>query len=301
MIVSASRRTDIPNYYAEWFIQRIKKGFLYVKNPMNAHQISRIDLSPELIDCIVFWTKNPSNLMKYLDCLQEYAFYVQFTLTGYGKDVEKGIPDKRKTILGVFQELAGQIGKERVVWRYDPIFITDRYTREYHLKAFEEIARCLKDSTEKVVISFGDFYEKTKRNMKDLGIKEMTEEEMVCLAKRMAEIASAYQLTIETCAERIDLEEVGVTHGSCIDKKMIERLLGHEIHGKKDKGQRGHCQCMESVDVGTYNTCLNGCKYCYANFSQEKVKENCKQYDLDSPLLCGTVGVKDKIAERKMK
>ena len=197
--------------------------------------------------------------------------------------------------------MAGQIGKERVVWRYDPIFITDRYTREYHLKAFEEIARCLKDSTEKVVISFGDFYEKTKRNMKDLGIKEMTEEEMVCLAKRMAEIASAYQLTIETCAERIDLEEVGVTHGSCIDKKMIERLLGHEIHGKKDKGQRGHCQCMESVDVGTYNTCLNGCKYCYANFSQEKVKENCKQYDLDSPLLCGTVGVKDKIAERKMK
>ena len=161
MIVSASRRTDIPNYYAEWFIQRIKKGFLYVKNPMNAHQVSRIDLSPELIDCIVFWTKNPSNLMKYLDCLQEYAFYVQFTLTGYGKDVEKGIPDKRKNVLGVFQELAGQIGKERVVWRYDPIFITDRYTREYHLKAFEEIARCLKDSTEKVVISFGDFYEKT--------------------------------------------------------------------------------------------------------------------------------------------
>ena len=141
-----------------------------------------------------------------------------------------------------------------------------------------------------------------KMYLKEIGkVPLLTAEEEVDLAKRMAEIASAYQLTIETCAERIDLEEVGVTHGSCIDKKMIERLLGHEIHGKKDKGQRGHCQCMESVDVGTYNTCLNGCKYCYANFSQEKVKENCKQYDLDSPLLCGTVGVKDKIAERKMK
>ena len=241
MILSVSRRTDIPNYYSDWFIARIKEGFLYVRNPMNAHQISRIDLSPEVVDCIVFWTKNPANMIEKLGDLQKYMYYFQFTLTGYGKDVEPNLPNKREELIPTFIRLSEKIGKERVIWRYDPILISKRYTIDYHLKAFEEIASNLADYTEKVVISFVDLYSKTQRNTRELNIKQITNEEMIELAMEMAQIASRYNLIIETCAEQINLHEVGIQHGSCIDKKLIERLLGCKLIAEKHKNQREKC------------------------------------------------------------
>ncbi len=301
MILSVSRRTDIPNYYSEWFIRRIQEGFLYVRNPMNPHQISRIDLSPDVVDCIVFWTKNPANMIEKLDDLENYEYYFQFTLTGYGKDVEPNLPNKREELIPTFKRLSEKIGKEKVVWRYDPILINKRYTMDYHLKAFEEIAYNLADYTERVVISFVDFYSKTQRNARELDIQQMTNEEMIRLAGKMAQIAARYNLIIETCAEQIDLQEVGVQHGSCIDKKLIERILGCKLIGEKDKNQRGECGCFESAEVGSYNTCLNGCKYCYANLNDNKVKANVKLYDPASALLCGNITSEDKITDRKVK
>ncbi len=301
MILSVSRRTDIPNYYSDWFISRIKEGFLYVRNPMNAHQISRIDLSPDVVDCIVFWTKNPANMMEKLDCLEDYVYYFQFTLTGYGKDIEPNLPNKREELIPTFKRLSEKIGKEKVIWRYDPILISKRYTVDYHLKAFEEIAGNLADYTEKVIISFVDFYSKTQRNTKELDMKQMTDEEMISMAGKMAQIASKYNLVIETCAEQINLQEAGIQHGSCIDKKLIERILGCKLIAQKDKNQRGECGCFESVEIGAYNTCLNGCKYCYANFNDNKVKDNIKLYHRDSALLCGNITSEDRITDRKVK
>lgn len=301
MILSVSRRTDIPNYYSDWFLARIKEGFLYVRNPMNTHQISRIDLSPEVVDCIVFWTKNPANMIEKLGDLQEYMYYFQFTLTGYGKDVEPNLPNKREVLIPTFQRLSERIGKERVIWRYDPILISKRYTMDYHLKAFEEIASNLMGYTERVVISFVDFYSKTQRNTRELEIKQITNEEMIALAGKMAQIASKYHFSMETCAEQINLHEAGILHGSCIDKKRIERLLGCKLNVKKDKNQREACGCLESVEVGAYNTCLNGCKYCYANFNNRKVEEHIKLYNRDSALLCGSISPDDRITERKVK
>ena len=301
MILSVSRRTDVPNYYSDWFMNRVKEGFLYVRNPMNAHQISRIDLSPDVVDCIVFWTKNPANLMEYLECLKDYAYYFQFTLTGYGKDIEPNLPNKREKLISTFQTLSGKIGKEKVIWRYDPILISGRYTMDYHLKAFEEIARSLTGYTEKVVISFIDLYAKIQRNMGELGIRQMTTDEMIRMAAQMVQIASTYNLVVESCAEQIDLSNVGVQHGSCIDKKLIEKLLGCKLISGKDKNQREACGCLESVEVGAYNTCLNGCKYCYANFNDEKVKANIKLYNPNFPLLCGNITSEDKITDRKVK
>lgn len=301
MILSVSRRTDIPNYYPEWFVDRIRNGFLYVRNPMNAHQISRIDLSPDVVDCIVFWTKNPANMIEKLAHLQDYTYYFQFTLTGYGKDIEPNLPDKRKELIPIFKKLSEKIGKEKVIWRYDPILLNRRYTAQYHLKAFEEIADNLAGYTEKAVISFVDVYAKTRRNARELDIREMTGEEMLGLAGKMAQIALNYNLTVESCAEQINLEKAGVRHGSCIDKKLIEKMLGCKLLGEKDKNQRGACGCLESVDVGAYNTCLNGCKYCYANFSDSKVKESVTFYHRDSALLCGDISSDDKITDRKMK
>ena len=199
MILSASRRTDIPNYYSEWFINRIREGFLYVRNPMNAHQVSKINLSPDVIDCIVFWTKNPINMLGKLEELKPYMYYFQFTLTGYGSDVEPNLPHKREVLIPTFQRLSEQIGKERVIWRYDPIFLSDRYTVEYHIKAFEEIAASLAGYTDKVVISSMDFYKKTMRNTRTLAIQQMTAQKTRTLAEKMAEIALRYSLDIETC------------------------------------------------------------------------------------------------------
>lgn len=301
MILSVSRRTDIPNYYSDWFIARIKEGFLYVRNPMNAHQISRIDLSPEVVDCIVFWTKNPANMIEKLEDLKRYMYYFQFTLTGYGRDVEPNLPNKREELIPTFKRLSEKIGEERVIWRYDPILISKRYTMNYHLQAFEEIADNLADYTERVVISFVDFYSKTKRNARGLGIRQITDEEMLEVAGKMAQIASKYNLIIETCAEQINLHEIGIQHGSCIDKKLIERLLGCKLIAKKDKNQRAGCGCFESVEVGTYNTCLSGCKYCYANFNDSRVEDNIKLYNRDSVLLCGNITSDDRIIERKVK
>ena len=301
MILSVSRRTDVPNYYSDWFINRIKEGFLYVRNPMNAHQISRIDLSPEVVDCIVFWTKNPGNMIDKLDCLQDYAYYFQFTLTGYGKDIEPNLPSKREELIPTFQRLSEIIGKDKVIWRYDPILVNERYTAEYHLKAFEEIASKLAGYTEKVIISFVDLYAKTKRNTRNLDIRQLTNDEMISLAGQLAQIASKNKLKIESCAEQINLQDVGISHGSCIDRGLIEKLLGCKLICEKDKNQRPECGCFESVEVGTYNTCLNGCKYCYANFNNDTVKENIKHYNPDSPLLCGHITPEDKITDRKMK
>lgn len=301
MILSVSRRTDVPNYYSDWFYNRIKESFLYVRNPMNAHQISRISLSPEVVDCIVFWTKNPADMLARLDELKEYPYYFQFTLTGYGRDVEPGLPDKRSSLIPTFRELSGKIGAQRVIWRYDPIFINRQYTLDYHVKAFEEIAGSLAGYTRKVVISFVDMYAKTQRNTAGLQIESISDRDMEGLARQLVRIAGRHGIEVESCAERIDLQGVGVKHGSCIDKKRIEEIIGCRLSARKDKNQRMECGCYESVEIGTYNTCRNGCRYCYANGNDAMVKEGVRAYDAESPLLCGCVGSNDKITERKVK
>ena len=301
MILSASRRTDIPNYYSEWLARRFRAGFLCVRNPMNFRQVSRITLNPNVIDCIVFWTKNPAPMLPYLDEYRRYMYYFQFTLTGYGKDIEPGLPDKRRILIPAFCELADRIGRDRVIWRYDPIFLSDHYTLDYHVKAFTRIAEALAGRTRRVVISFLDDYEKTKRNMKGINIQGLTKEKMRRLAHSFAVIAGRYGMEIQTCAEKIDLSEYGITHGACIDREYIEHLLGCRLRAGKDHGQRPECRCMESVEIGSYHTCRNGCRYCYANFSDGRVQARIRDFDVDSPILCGKMEPEDRITERKMK
>lgn len=301
MIISASRRTDIPNYYPDWFLNRLEAGFVSVRNPMNPHQISRISLSPEVVDGIVFWTKNPIPMLGKLHRLEPYAYYVQFTITGYGRDIEPRLPDKREALIPAFRRLSEQIGKERVLWRYDPIFFNDQYSMEYHLKAFEEIAEGLSGYTEKVVISFLDFYQNLFQNAVQYQMREMTAEEMRTMAGELVRIAARHGLLVETCAEKIDLQDLGIRHGCCINKMLLQRILGCRLAGEKDRNQRSECGCMESIDIGAYHTCLNGCKYCYANGSDRKAEENYKNYRPDAELLCGEVQVEDRITERKMR
>lgn len=301
MILSVSRRTDVPNYYSEWFYNRIKAGFAYVRNPINTHGISRIDLSPKLVDCIVFWTKNPAPMLDRLDELSSYKYYFQFTLTGYGKDIEPNLPDKKAEIIPTFKKLSEKIGADRVILRYDPIMFTKTYTPEYHLKAFEQITAELKGYTKKCVISFADIYAKNRKNMREAAVCEISRSALLDFSKNMSGIAKANDMITASCAEEIDLSGCKIAHNCCIDKELIENITGYRIEAAKDRNQRAACGCIESIDIGAYNTCKNGCKYCYANYSPESVIKNCKCYDEKFPLLCSEVSAQDKVTARAVK
>ena len=267
---------------------------------MNIHQISKITLSPNVIDGIVFWTKNPIPMMQYLDELNNYAYYFQFTVNAYGKDVEVNVPNKNDVIIPAFRKLSNRIGRDRVIWRYDPILLTEKYTMDYHVNYFNELAKRLSGYTHKCVISFVDLYRNTQAHLKELNILPLGEKEMYELAERLVEIANKNNLIVESCAEKINLEQFGIQHGHCIDCQLFEKILNCKINILKDKNQRLECGCMESIDIGAYNTCKNGCVYCYANFSKTTVIKNMGAHNPNSPLIYGEVMPDDKIVERKM-
>lgn len=302
MILSVSRRTDIPSYYADWFYNRIREGFACVRNPFSPRQISRIPISPEAVDCIVFWTKNPAPMLSRLGELADYHYYFQFTLTGYGRDAEPGISDKRKVMIPVFQELSRIIGSDRVIWRYDPIFITPKYTEDYHVRAFSAIAGALKGYTNNVVISFIDLYKKTRRNMQGLQLSSIKQEQMLRIAEKMALTAQHCGMEIVSCSQKVSLEAAGVKAGSCISRRQIEQILGCKLKGKKDRNQRAECGCLESMDIGAYHTCRSGCRYCYAGDSQESVQKTAGLYDPEASVLCSQIceAAGDTVSERKV-
>lgn len=301
MIISASRRTDIPNYYSDWFFNRIKEGYVYVRNPMNIHQVSRVSLKPDVVDGIVFWTKNPTRMINRLNELRDYVYYFQFTLNSYSTDAEPNVPSKSDVIIPVFQKLSKIIGKDKVIWRYDPIFFTEKYSIDYHVKYFGLMAAKLAPYTEKCTISFIDFYKNIQKNTRTLGIIQPTIEQTEEIAQKLSLIAMNAGLPVETCAEEIDLQKFGVNHSSCIDKSRLERIGGYTLKVEKDINQRAICGCISSIDIGAYNTCLNECLYCYANYSKKTVDNNFGEHDSSSPLLFGLVGANDVIKEREVK
>jgi len=289
MILSVSRRTDIPALYTKWFMERIKQGYVYVKNPFNAKQISKINIKPEVVDCIVFWTRNPKPIIENLKSLDEsgYKYYFQFTITPYNNDLEKNNPNKKEAIK-TFITLSEKIGKEKVILRYDPILITGRYSFEFHNKAFRALIEKLQGCTEKIIISFLDDYRKVSRNMKGFNLQELDNEGMRSMTQSLVEIASKYQLTIETCAEAINLADLGVNHTKCIDGDLIEKIIDYKIINKdKLDANRAFCGCMKCVDIGQYDSCIHDCLYCYANVNKEKARSNYELHDPSSPLLIG--------------
>lgn len=301
MILSVSRRTDIPACYSDWLFQRLKEGYVFVRNPWNPRQISRISLTPETVDGIVFWTKNPGPMLERLSELEKYPFYFQFTLSAYGPEVEQNLPSKNRVLIPLFQQLSREIGRERIVWRYDPVFFSRTYTLEYHCRYFEVLAAKLAPYTEKCTISFLDMYPETERNLRGLNLLPMTWEWQAEIAQRFAEIANKYNVEIDACAEPSDFSKFGVPRAHCIDKKRLERIGNYHLEAGKDRNQRAECGCMESVDIGAYHTCVNGCRYCYANSGPESAARNFQLHDPSGPLLFGTVGEGDVVRERAVK
>ena len=270
-----------------------------MRNPMNVHQISKVLLTPDVVDGMVLWTKNPLPMLNRLDELARYNYYFQFTLNAYQSDAETNLPSKNDVLIPAFQRLSDLIGPERVVWRYDPIFLSDKYTADYHVEYFGKLLRRLKGYTKKCTISFIDNYRNTVNNVKGLNIIDFSNENKDSLAKALSEIAHEYGLAMDTCAEGIDLSKYGITHARCIDDRLLGRISGYSLKVEKDKSQRLECGCVSSVDIGQYNTCKNGCRYCYANFSGKTVDLNSQKHIPTSPLLVGDIESDDVVKDRK--
>lgn len=285
-VISVSRRTDIPAFYGQWFMNALKRGYVDSYNPFNRKYVSRVSLNKDDVICFVFWSKNPKPFIKYLDELDQlgFTYYFQFTITPYDNDIETCIPSKTE-LINTFIELSLKIGKDKVIWRYDPIIITDKYDVNYHKKQFEFFASKLAKYTNKVVISFVDFYKKTINKNKNLIYIDL--DMQLELGKIIANIALKYNLEVASCGETIDLSVYGIKHNKCIDDELINAITSKDVNLKKDKGQRKECNCVESIDIGSSRSCKHFCTYCYANTSEKQVKKNIKLHDPASTLLIG--------------
>lgn len=296
MIISASRRTDIPAFYSEWFMNRLKEGYALIPNPRNSNRLGQVNLSPQNVDCIAFWTKNPTAMLGRLSELDAmgYAYYIQFTLTPYGADVEPHLPSKAE-LLRIFIQMSEQIGALRSVWRYDPVVIDDKHSVDWHFERFSEMCETLRTHTERCILSFVDPY----KSLNDK-FRAMTNDEMLEIASGFSRIADKYGIALFTCAEVIDLSRYGIRHSACVDQDLIERIIGYRIAAKKDANQRAACCCIESVDIGAYDTCPHGCTYCYATSSPKTVLCRVSEHDPHAPMLTGYPRGDEIITERTM-
>ena len=310
IIISASRSTDIPSFYSDWFVNRWEKGYIRWKNPFN-NTLSYVSFKE--VRCVVFWTKNPRPMLKHINFLNENIknYYFQYSLNDYDEEnYERNIPTLESRI-ETFKELSDKIGKERVIWRFDPLLLTDKIDCVELLRRIENIGDQLHKHTNKLVTSFADIgtYKRVDANLKreKINFEEFTNETMIEIATGLSELNKKWGLEIATCSEKIDLSEFGIKKNRCVDddlmidnfsndKKLMDFLgvtLSQDIFtdevgvvekskNLKDRGQRLECGCVFSKDIGQYNTCANGCVYCYANISNKSALRNYKLSNTDS-------------------
>ena len=292
MIINTGQRTDIPAFYAPWFANRLREGFVCVRNPYNPQQVSRYRLDPSVVDVIGFCTKNPEPMFPYMDLLRDYGQYWFVTITPYGRDIEPNVPDKHH-LLDVFRRLSDTVGVNAIGWRYDPIFLSERYTADYHLRAFEQIASALDGYTKTAVISFIDLYPKVRRNFPE--VREVPGEARLTLGKEMIRLAQAHGMVLKPCAEGDDLAAYGADCGGCMRISDYEYAIGKRLVVPKRKGARAQCACYLACDIGAYNTCKHLCKYCYANAEVSKVLSQSRLHDPNSPFLIGNYREGDRV------
>ncbi len=294
MILNVSGRTDIVAFYINWFMNRYNEGFLDVRNPFNEKLVSRIYF--ENVEGILFCTKNPIPIVKHLkDIDKPIVFHT--TITSYKEDIEPNVPDK-KDVINAVKEISKIIGKENTVVRYDPIFINEKYTIEYHIKAFDKLCSLLNGYVNKIIISFIDMYKNVSKHFKELNIKNFTEEDYKLIGENFSKSGKDNNIIVQTCSEERTLVEYGLTKGDCFTQEDAFKLTGKKYPKWKAR-KNPCCKCAESVDVGYYNSCKHFCKYCYANYDERKVNRNHLKHNPNSSLLIGELNDDDIIKIRK--
>lgn len=297
MIINTGCRTDIPAYFGKWFYNRIKEGYVLVRNPYYPNQVLRYKLTEDVVDCLIFCTKNPYPMLERIKEINEFNQFWFVTITPYEKDIEPNVPDK-DIVMESFKQLSEIVGIKSISWRYDPIFINDKYSLDFHLQSFERMARNLCGYVDNCVISFIDLYAKTRQNFPE--VRKVTKGEQMTIGKVFAEIGGEYGIRIRTCCEGTELAQYSVDISGCMTKSVIERAVGCELDVPKSrKSTRQACDCLIGNDIGMYNTCGHGCVYCYANYNQEIVRMNLKNHNPKSPFLIGSYMEGDTIKDAK--
>ena len=294
MILNVSGRTDIVAFYSKWFLNRLKEGYVDVRNPFNPNLVSRINFDD--VDLILFCTKNPIPIVDKLgDIKIPYIFHV--TITPYKDDIEPNLPSKSKIIEAV-KKISTRVGIDNIYVRYDPIFISEKYNIEYHIKAFTKLCSLLKGYVKTIIVSFIDNYKNVRKNLPYLKYRSFTEDDYKLIGENFSKIAKDNNMVIQTCFEERNLTEYGFIKGECMSKELAYKLTGKTY--KKWQARKGNaCNCVELVDIGVYNSCNHLCKYCYANYDESKVKENINNHDINSSLLIGHINSDDIIKPRK--
>ncbi|MDO4584079.1 MAG: DUF1848 domain-containing protein [Planctomycetia bacterium] len=291
MIINTGGRTDTVQYYTKWLLKRLEEGYVYSRNPLFPNKVTRYDLTPEKVDCLVFCSKNYAPILPYMENITaRFPVYCHYTITAYGKDIEPGVPaidESMETLL----RLSKIIGKGKLAWRYDPVLLTSQYTIETHLKTFERMTQRLTSSIDRCIFSFVEMYKKLEVNMPEL--IPLSTEDRDTLAQGLGAISAKYGMTIQTCGTNGDYTRYGIHSSGCMTLAILGNANDLQFRNLKHKGMRQGCHCIESRDIGAYDTCMNGCKYCYANKTPQKAFENYKRHDPDSPMLLGNLMPED--------
>ena len=295
MIINTGGRTDTVQYYSDWLLRRFAEGYVLSRNPLFPDKVTRYELTPDKVDCVVFCSKNYKPILPRLrEITDRFPAYFYYTITAYGKDVEPGVPSIEESI-ETLKELSALVGKERVAWRYDPVLLTREYTIRRHLDTFPWMARELAPYIDRCIFSFVEMYKKLETNMPE--IIPMSETERDALARGLGAAAAKLGMVIQTCGTNGDYTRYGIQASGCITLSILGKANHMEFRNLKHKGMREGCHCMESRDIGAYDTCLNGCKYCYANKNPRKAFENYEYHDPASPLLLGHLPPDDIVAQ----
>ncbi|MDE6105040.1 MAG: DUF1848 domain-containing protein [Clostridia bacterium] len=299
MILNTGARTDTVQYYSQWLLNRFKEGYVLTRNPLFPNKVTRYSLSPDKIDLVMFCSKNYAPILPRLkEITENYRTYFHYTITAYGKDVEPNVPDIDTSIQTLIK-LSSIVGKGRIAWRYDPVLLTENYTVEKHFETFEYMAKKLAPYIDRCIFSFVEMYKKLQRNMPEL--IPLTEADKLRLAEGLGAIAKKYGIYIQTCGTNGDYTKYGIHASGCAALEILGKENSCEFKELKHKGLREGCHCIESRDVGAYDTCPNGCRYCYANNDMAKVKENYKNHNPNSPLLIGEVLPTDTVVQGNQK
>ncbi len=299
MIINTGGRTDTVQYYTEWLLRRFSEGYALTRNPLFPNKVSRYELTPDKVDCVVFCSKNYRPILPRLhEITDRFHTYFYYTITAYGRDIEPGVPSIEES-METLAELSELVGRRRVAWRYDPVLLTREYTTERHLKTFERMAGVLAPYIDRCIFSFVEIYKKLESNMPEL--IPLSEEEMEHLAQGLGSIAERHGIYLQTCGTDGDYARYGIHPSGCMTLDILGRANEVAFKNLKHRGMRRGCHCIESRDIGAYDTCLNGCKYCYANKSPQKAFENHRYHDPASPLLLGRLKESDVLQQGAQK
>ena len=299
MIINTGGRTDTVQYYTKWLLKRFEEGYVYSRNPLFPRKVTRYELTPDTVDCVQFCSKNYEPILADLPkIIRRFPTYFHYTITAYGRDIEPGVPSIGQS-METLKKLSAIVGRQRLAWRYDPVLRTENYTVQSHLETFDHMARELAPYVDRCIFSFVEMYKKLKINMPEL--IPLTGEDKEVLARGLGEIAAKYRLHLQTCGMNGDYSRYGIHASGCMTLDMIGKANGIAFRKLQHKGMRQGCQCIESRDIGAYDTCMNGCKYCYANKRPEKAFANYKDHNPDSPLLLGHLQENDSLQQGAQK